>query len=166
MTVSYPALINQFSWSLGVHGGVKQSRTQIHQALGIAVGRLERLWVTGILLPQDFCSKTMQAVRRSYEAANQTISIKYSSSPESLLATNSWPKSLGTLGARLGFKEDVCEATFFSALQQWLLNLSRRALGKNGTLHVAACWFRDLFNLCRVLLNTHWFLTPVESLKY
>ena len=48
--------------------------------------------------PQDFFSKTMQSVAR------QPIKkIKFcSNSPESLLATNRWPKSVGTLGARLG----------------------------------------------------------------
>ena len=38
-----------------------QSRTQRPQALWPAVGRQERLWGTGILLPQDFCGKTMEA---------------------------------------------------------------------------------------------------------
>ena len=32
------------------------------QAFWSAGGRQERLWGTGILLPQDFCDKTMQAV--------------------------------------------------------------------------------------------------------
>ena len=41
--------------------GDMQSRTQ-SQALWPAVGRQERLGGTGILLPQDFCGKTMQAV--------------------------------------------------------------------------------------------------------
>ena len=39
-----------------------QSRTQSPQALWPAVGRQERLGGTGILLPQDFFDKTMQAV--------------------------------------------------------------------------------------------------------
>ena len=39
-----------------------QSRTQSPQALWPEVGRQERLWGTGILLLQDFCSKTMEAV--------------------------------------------------------------------------------------------------------
>ena len=37
-----------------------QSRIQSPQALWPAVGRQERLWGTGILLPQDFCGKTME----------------------------------------------------------------------------------------------------------
>ena len=41
-----------------------QSRTQSPQALWPAVGRQKRLWRTGILLPQDLCHKTMQAVTR------------------------------------------------------------------------------------------------------
>ena len=41
-----------------------QSRTQSPQALWPAVGRQERLWGTGILLPQDFCSETMQTATR------------------------------------------------------------------------------------------------------
>ena len=32
------------------------------QALWPADGRQERLWGTGILLPQDFCSKTMETI--------------------------------------------------------------------------------------------------------
>ena len=43
---------------------------QSNLALCLAVGRQERHRGTGILLPQDFCGKTMQAV---YEAANQNI---------------------------------------------------------------------------------------------
>ena len=39
-----------------------QSRTQSPQALLPVVGRQERLWGTGILVPQGFCGKTMQAV--------------------------------------------------------------------------------------------------------
>ena len=39
-----------------------QSPIQSPQALLPAVCRQERLWSTGILLPQDFCGKTMQAV--------------------------------------------------------------------------------------------------------
>ena len=39
-----------------------QSCTQSPQALWPAGGRQERLWGTGILLPQDFCGKTMEAV--------------------------------------------------------------------------------------------------------
>ena len=36
--------------------------TQSPQAVWPAVGRQERLWGTGILLPQDYCGKTMEAV--------------------------------------------------------------------------------------------------------
>ena len=41
-----------------------QCRTQSPQVLWSAVGLQERLWgtCTGILLPQDFCGKTMEAV--------------------------------------------------------------------------------------------------------
>ena len=39
-----------------------QSHTQSPQALWPAVGCQERLWGTGILLLQDFCGKTMQAI--------------------------------------------------------------------------------------------------------
>ena len=39
-----------------------QSCTQNPQALWPAVGCQERLWGTGILLPQDFCGKTMEAI--------------------------------------------------------------------------------------------------------
>ena len=39
-----------------------QSRTQSPQPLWPAVGREERLWGIGILLPQDFCGKTIEAV--------------------------------------------------------------------------------------------------------
>ena len=39
-----------------------RSRTQSPQALWPAVGRQERLWGTGILLPQDLCGKIMEAV--------------------------------------------------------------------------------------------------------
>ena len=38
---------------------------QSPQALSPAVGRQERLWGTRILLPQDFCGKTKEAVRAS-----------------------------------------------------------------------------------------------------
>ena len=41
-----------------------QPRTQTSQALWQEVGRLERLWGTGILLPQYICGKTMQTVTR------------------------------------------------------------------------------------------------------
>ena len=41
-----------------------QSRTQSPQALWPVVGHQERLWGAGILLPQDFCGKTMQAIMR------------------------------------------------------------------------------------------------------
>ena len=86
---------------------------------------------TGILLPQDFCGKTMQAVmgqpikKNSFffffefsnlvprvfrlfsqrgkkpEDSGYEIVYEIANSPESLLATNRWPKSLRTLGARL-----------------------------------------------------------------
>ena len=39
-----------------------QSRTQSPQAFWSAGGCLERLWGIGILFPQDFCSKTVNAV--------------------------------------------------------------------------------------------------------
>ena len=39
-----------------------QSRTQSPQAFWSAGGCQERLWGSGILLPQDFCGKTMQVV--------------------------------------------------------------------------------------------------------
>ena len=39
-----------------------QSRTQSPQALWPVVGLQERLWGTGILLPQDFCGKTMEVI--------------------------------------------------------------------------------------------------------
>ena len=42
-----------------------QSRIQNPQVLWPAVSRKQRLWGTGILLPQDFCGKTMQALRSS-----------------------------------------------------------------------------------------------------
>ena len=48
-------------------------------------------------LPQDFCGKTMEAVRGS---PSKKIFF-FSSSPESLLATTRWPKSLRTLATRL-----------------------------------------------------------------
>ena len=41
---------------------VIQSRTQSPLGFWSAGGRLERLWGTGILLPRDFCGKTMQAI--------------------------------------------------------------------------------------------------------
>ena len=40
-----------------------QSVTQNPHSLWLAVGRQERLWGTGILLPQDFCSKTTEVVK-------------------------------------------------------------------------------------------------------
>ena len=40
-----------------------QSQTQSPQALWPVVGCQERLWDTGILVLQDFCSKTMQAIK-------------------------------------------------------------------------------------------------------
>ena len=43
-----------------------KSRTQSPQAFWSAGGRQERLWGTGILFPQDFCGKTMQAVRQLF----------------------------------------------------------------------------------------------------
>ena len=39
------------------HHTLRQSRTQSPQALWATVSRQERLWGTGILLPQDFCGK-------------------------------------------------------------------------------------------------------------
>ena len=39
-----------------------QCRTQSPLAFWSAGGRQERLWGTGIQLPQDFCGKTMEAV--------------------------------------------------------------------------------------------------------
>ena len=40
----------------------RQSRTQSPQALWTVVSHQERLWSTGILLPQDFCGNKIQAV--------------------------------------------------------------------------------------------------------
>ena len=56
-----------------------QSRTQSPQALWPAVGRQERLWGTGISLPQDFCGKN-NASRNG--ADNQKFSF-FSNSPVS-----------------------------------------------------------------------------------
>ena len=42
--------------------GRSPSRTQSPQALWPAVSRQERLWGHRILLPQDFCGKTMETV--------------------------------------------------------------------------------------------------------
>ena len=42
--------------------GLTQSRTQSPQALWPAVSLQERLWGHRILLPQDFCGKTMETV--------------------------------------------------------------------------------------------------------
>ena len=58
----------------------------------LVLGHQEGRWGTKILLPQDFCGKTTQDVTR------QPIKkLKFcSNSPESLLAINRWPKSLGT----------------------------------------------------------------------
>ena len=39
-----------------------QSRTQTPQALWPVVSHLERLWEHQILLPQDFCSKTIETI--------------------------------------------------------------------------------------------------------
>ena len=44
-----------------IHGR-RQSRTQSPLAFWSADGRQQRLWGTGILLPQDFCGKTMEVV--------------------------------------------------------------------------------------------------------
>ena len=78
-----------------------QSRTQSPQALWPAVSRQERNWGTeilpGVLLPQDFCGKRLQAVTR--QASKKKIF--FSNSPESLLATNRRPKSLRPLGTKL-----------------------------------------------------------------
>ena len=49
-----------------------QSCTQSPQALWPAVGRQERLWGTGILLPQNFCSKTMEAVMELIQSRTQS----------------------------------------------------------------------------------------------
>ena len=50
-----------------------------------------------ILLPQDFCGKTMETVT---EQPSKKFRQNFSS-PESFLAINRWPKSLRTLGTRL-----------------------------------------------------------------
>ena len=73
----------------------EQSRTQSPHALWPAVCRRGRFWGTGILLPQDFCGKikTMQ----SRYGDSQSKKNFFSNSPESLLATNRWPKSQRTL---------------------------------------------------------------------
>ena len=45
----------------------------------------ERLWGTGILLPQDFWGKTMEAVTELIQSS-QSKNLNFSNSPESLLA--------------------------------------------------------------------------------
>ena len=47
---------------IGLVAIFNQSRTQSPQALWPAVGRQERLWGTGILLPQDFCARFLQSL--------------------------------------------------------------------------------------------------------
>ena len=61
-----------------------------------AGGHQKRLWGTGILLLQDFCGKTMQAV--TGQPIKKIISFRIL---HSLMATNSWSKNLRTLGTRL-----------------------------------------------------------------
>ena len=56
-----------------------QSRTQSPQALWPAVCRQGRLWGTGILLPQNFCGKTIQTV-----AGQPFKKIKFFRVPQSL----------------------------------------------------------------------------------
>ena len=46
-----------------------QSRNQSPQALWPAVGRQERLRGTGILLPQDFCGNTMEALTELFQSS-------------------------------------------------------------------------------------------------
>ena len=72
---------------------VQQSRTQSPNALWPAVGREKKLWGTGILLPQDFCGKTKQAVTEQPMKKSNFFRIL-----QSLLATKRWQKSLRTLG--------------------------------------------------------------------
>ena len=89
-----------------LYSAQSQSRIQSPQALWPAVVRQEKLWGTGILLLQDVCSKTMQAV------TEQPINF-FSNSLGSLLATYCWSKSLRSLvtrlapGLRLYFSSDI-----------------------------------------------------------
>ena len=53
-----------------------QSRTQSPQALWPAVGRQEKFWGTGILLPQDFCGKTMETVTE-LKQSSQSKNLKF-----------------------------------------------------------------------------------------
>ena len=76
----------------------RQCRTQSPLAVCPVVGRRERLWGTGILLPQSFCGKTMQAVT---ERPIKNFNSLFFNSPESLPAANHWPKNLRTLDTRL-----------------------------------------------------------------
>ena len=62
-----------------------QSCTQSPQALWPAVVRQERLWGTGILLPQDFCGKTMEAIME-LKWSSQSKNLIFFNSPESHLA--------------------------------------------------------------------------------
>ena len=75
-----------------------QSRSQGPQAFLSAVGRLEGLWDSGMEVRQDFSRK---AIGRYVKQPIIKKDISYSSSPESLPATNRWQKRLRTLGSRL-----------------------------------------------------------------
>ena len=89
--ITYFAVCFSYSFILALNL-VNQSPQVILQA----VGQQGRDWRAGILLPQDFCGKTVQAV-----LCSQSKYLIFSNSPESLLATNRWLKSLRTLGTRL-----------------------------------------------------------------
>ena len=58
-----------------------QSRTQSPLAFWSAGGRQERLWGAGILLPQDFCGKTMQAVTANLVRAYKIVTLIKSTVP-------------------------------------------------------------------------------------
>ena len=70
-----------------------------------AVGRLQRLWDNGIEVRQDFWRKTISR----YTKQPIKKRIFYSSSPESLQATNRRQKSLRTQGSRLNKCRNRCE---------------------------------------------------------
>ena len=63
------------------HSPVRQSPTQSPRTLWPAVGRQESLWGHRILLPQDFCGKTIETVTEE-----PIKKFEFSMSPESLLA--------------------------------------------------------------------------------
>ena len=90
------------------HHPDKQSRTQSPQALWPAVSRQERLWghriLSPLLLPQDFCGKTVETV------TEQPIKkIVFFRCPRCLPGVAPLPKTLKTLGTRLPDKQSDCE---------------------------------------------------------